>query len=125
MVKVKIEHHVLDIPERLKEIDPDLKVLYDTNKDIFELWGVDKNQSPYFMASFTELDNRILTNVRRAYFFARNTKGPYQHLLHEQEEEESREDARRLQREDDIYHGMREDLNFMGKEVGIGCSFQN
>jgi hypothetical protein len=121
-MRLPVETHVFDIPQRLREIDPALRVLFNTDKQTYEVWGRDLH-GPYLMASFHELDQRVLTAVRRGYYMARSTGMPYHELLREQEQIDYRAEQARFQRLRDIEYGIRDDLKFMGRPVVPGATF--
>ncbi len=121
-MRIPVESNVCNIPERLREIDPALRVFYNTDKQKYEVWGLDI-RGPYLMASFPELDARVLASVRYGYFVARSTGAPYRHLLREQAEQDWRAEKDRIARLKDIEDGIRDDLKFMGKPVIQGASF--
>ncbi len=78
---IEIESHAADLPRRLKEIDPDLWVAFNTAKGKYQVWGLDLASRPYPLASFDHLDGRVEDAIRRAYWVARNTGNPYRKQL--------------------------------------------
>lgn len=121
-MRIEIQSHVTDIPQRLREIDPALRVYFNTDKQVFEVWGRDLH-GPYLMASCDDLDERVLRATRYGYYVARNTGYPYKHLLQEQELNDYRAEQARFERLRDIEYGIRDGLKFMGKPVIQGATF--
>lgn len=120
-MRIELRSHVCDIPQRLREIDPALRVYFNSDTQKFEVWGRDI-RGPYLLASFDELDNRAVAAVRRGYFIARNTGEPYRQMLKEQELLDYRAEQARFERLRDIEYGLRDDLKFAGKPVIQGAA---
>lgn len=76
-----VETNVYLIPERLKEIDPNLKVAFNDKNQSYEVWGVDAMSTPYILSSFKDLDARVVYAIREAYVVAQSTGDPYRHML--------------------------------------------
>lgn len=75
-----IDKHVTDVPERLKEVDQALRVCFNTDSQTFEVWGLDK-EGPYILGDFTELDYRVVGEVRYGYWCLRNQHKPWLSFL--------------------------------------------
>ncbi|BCV23298.1 hypothetical protein [Gelria sp. Kuro-4] len=119
---LEVSSHVFDIPERLKEVDPQLRVLFNTDRQQYEVWGRDL-YGPYMLVAFKELDQRALTAVRYGYWVARNTGWPYKHLLQKQADIDYRAEQARYQKLREIEYGLQDDLRFMGRPVIQGAAF--
>lgn len=94
-LRLQIRDHVFDIPRRLREIDPDLEVWYNTVSNKFEVWGTDAALRRYCLGSWPYLDVRVERAVRRGYWLAHNTGDPYRALVKTQDELEYKEEKRR------------------------------
>lgn len=123
MAKILITHNVLEIPERLREIDPELRIFYDDRRRKYEVWGADKTRSPYLLSRFDVLDNRALTAIKHAYWIARQNGRPYKDLLRRQSIEDDRLERQRQADLQDLNYGFRDDLKYCGKVVGCGATF--
>lgn len=122
-MKVEVVSHVFDIPRRLREIDPNLRVFYDTTRGHYEVWGRDI-VGPYLMATFGYLDCRVEDAIRKAYSRAFNTGRPYKQLLYEQEINDYIAEQERLKRIEDLQYGFRSDMRFFGRPVIQGATFR-
>ena len=118
-MRIEIKSHATRIPERLREIDKALRVLFDTDKQEFEVWGRDVS-APYLMARFKELDNRVLDAVRKGYHLARNSRHPWQEHLREIDRSNERVQRESDKKLDDIEHGLRDDFRYFGTTVWPG-----
>lgn len=118
---IDIKTNVFKIPERLKEIDKNLSVKYNTDSDVFEVHGID-NLGDYILARFKELDCRVIDAVRKGYYLAQSGH-PYRVLLHEQDRLDELAEKERLKRLEDIEYGVRDSLRFAGKVVVNGATF--
>ncbi len=107
------------IPERLREIDPALRVLFNTDTQQFEVWGLDKS-GPYLIARFRELDCRVLNAVRYGYWLARNTGAPYTALLRQQAKEDYEAERRRARGLADLERAFREDMRGLFRQLWPG-----
>lgn len=121
-MRIPVETHVYNIPQRLREIDPALRVFFNTDTQKYEVWGRDLH-GPYLMASFSFLDARVEEAVRKGYHIAHSTGRPYKTLLQEQKIEDEIAEKRWWARLEDIYYGIKDDLKFMGKPVIQGATF--
>lgn len=123
MSMILIEHSVTEIPERLREIDPELSVYFDTDSRLYEVWGKDKERTPYLLARFNAVDNRMLAAVKKGYWSARQTGRPYKRLLEEQRIKDEIMEKRRQADLEDLNYGVKDDLKYCGKVVGKGATF--
>ncbi len=121
-MRLPIETHVYDIPQRLREIDPALRVCFNTDTQKFEVWGRDLC-GPYILAVFDSLDCRAVDAVRKGYFLASSTGQPYKAVMQEHESALALAENARMQRLKDIEYGIRNDLRFIGKMVVPGAAF--
>lgn len=121
-MRVEVRSHVYDIPQRLREIDPALRVCFNTDTQYYEVWGLDL-QGPYLMAKFDALDCRVVDAVRKGYFLANSTGQPYKAVMREHESALALAENARLQRLKDIEYGIKHDLKFLGKPVVPGAAF--
>ena len=65
-MKIKICDDVYDISKRIKKIDRDYYVVYDTSKSKFEVHNSSQIGSSYCLTlPFNELDERVLKYVRK------------------------------------------------------------
>lgn len=63
-MKIKICGDVYNISKRIKEIDKDYYVMYDTSKQVFEIHNSNQIGSSYCLTlPYTELDERALKYV--------------------------------------------------------------
>lgn len=121
-MKVEVVSHALDIPRRLREIDSNLRVFYDTARGTYEVWGRDVS-GPYLLAKFNTLDQEAERTIARVYSVAFNTGRPYKQLLYEQEINDYLAEQQRLKRIADLQYGFNNDLRFFGKPVIQGATF--
>lgn len=121
-LRLEVKTHVFDIPQRLQEIDPTLRVLFNTAKQVFEIWGRDI-RGPYLITGCGELDQRVLLAVRQGYFCARSTGRPYEKLLSKQEMVDYAAKQAQRKRLQDIEYGIKDDLKYLGKPVVSGATF--
>lgn len=80
-MRLNVETHVYHIPERLREIDPKLSVKFNTDTQLYEVWGEDIASSPYVLGRFSALDARVVYAVRESYVIAERTGNPYKEIL--------------------------------------------
>lgn len=118
-MRIPIQRHVLDVPQRLREIDPDLSVVYNQATKKFDVVGKDL-YGPYVLASFDTLDSRVVDSVRRGYFIARNTGAPWKALLREQAELDYLAERDRKKSIQALNEGFRDDMRFAGQSVAPG-----
>ncbi|NPV89125.1 hypothetical protein HPY42_06465 [Coprothermobacteraceae bacterium] len=114
-----METHPLDIPQRLQEIDPELRVLFDTDRQDYTVWGLGRS-GPYILARFRELDCRVLNAVRYGYWLARNTGAPYTALLRQQAQEDYEAERRRQRGLADLERAFREDMRGLFRKLWPG-----
>ncbi len=62
-MKIKIESDVFDIAKRVKQINENYYILFDTSKQKFELHSKEQQNSYCFSYPFQNLDNRFLDLV--------------------------------------------------------------
>lgn len=116
-MRIPLETSVYKIPERLKEIDPSLNVVFNTNTGQYEVWGVDISSTPYILSGFPYLDARVVYTIREAYVVAHSTGDPYKVLLRKfDRNDELRERAYWKALDEKEYQG-REALKFFGTPV--------
>jgi len=110
-MRVLVESHVLDIPVRIREVtgDDNLKVYYNTDARMFEVWGVDAAYTPYVISRFPYLDERVVVALQEAYWVARTTGEPYKKLLRKFDEMDYR-------REKEYWKGLYE-LEYRSRDV--------
>lgn len=118
-MRLPVETHPIDIPQRLREIDPALRVCFNTETQRYEVWGRDV-RGPYILTTFDELDARVLAKVRKAYFIARSTGAPYRELLREQAKLDYEAERARQRRLEDIEAGFRDDFKYFGRDLYPG-----
>lgn len=118
-MRLLVTSHVVDIPRRLKEIDPNIEVAFNTDTQKFEVWGRDV-RGPYLMASYDELDARVLADVRKAYFVARSTGTPYREMLRRQAKLDYEAERARQRFLKNVSEGFKDDFKFFGKDVYPG-----
>lgn len=110
-MRVPVESHVLDIPARIREVtgDDNLKVYYNTDARMFEVWGVDAAYTSYVISRFPYLDERVVVALQEAYWVARTTGEPYKKLLRKFDEMDYR-------REKEYWKGLYE-LEYRSRDV--------
>lgn len=118
-MRVPVESHSMDIPKRLREIDPELRVMYNTERQDYEVWGRDVS-GPYLMARFRELDGRVLDAVRHGYWLAQNTGAPYREMLRQQAKEDYEAERRRARELADLDRAFREDMRGLFRKLWPG-----
>ena len=114
-----MEHHPLSIPQRLTEIDPDLRVLYDTEEQRYEVWGRDI-RGPYLVTRYAKLHAGLLEDLRQAYRVASSTGRPYKHMLHEQREHNARLERGHRRELADVCRCLREDMAGLSRQLWPG-----
>ena len=119
-MKYAIETHPLDIPQRLREIDPELRVVYDSEQDCYEVWGVDASNTPYILGKWKSLDYRVIVAIMQAYYIARSTGRPYKHMLLEQKRHNERLEEQRRKELAEMGRAMREDMRFLFQKLWPG-----
>lgn len=99
-MKIEIKNDLFDITNRLKQIDKDYFVLYNTNKKVFELHVKNQAFNSYSLTfPFSSLDERALT-------FALKTRVENKEkLIKEMEEENKRLEKQEEQRLLRSYYG--------------------
>ena len=63
--RVEVRSHALDIPERVREIDPGLAIMLNTRTQRFEIWREDAGRPVLeCVLPYDELDERTVRHVR-------------------------------------------------------------
>lgn len=62
-MKIKIESDVFDIAKRVKDIDEDYYILFDTSKNVYELHHKNQPNTYCFSYEFQNLDSRFIDKV--------------------------------------------------------------
>ena len=66
MKNIQIENDVYNISKRIKNINRDYYVVYNTSKNKFEVYNSSQIGSSYCLSlPFTQLDERTITHVRK------------------------------------------------------------
>jgi len=121
MMLLEVKTHVYDIPKRLKEIDKNLKVFFNTDTQEYEIWGRDL-QGEYLVASFPYLDQRVVREVRIGYWMADNKSRPWKEFLHKlrnRRDEVEEADAKFLR---DLDYALNDDFRWFGRTLYPGWS---
>lgn len=119
-LEIPIESNVYRVPERLREIDPNLRVTFHVPSQAYRVWGVDGDGDPYILQTFPYLDARVVRAVKRGYWIARNTGAPYTHMLRRQAEEEYALERRRERDLLDLERNVHEDMSGLFRELWPG-----
>ncbi len=119
-MRLEIKAHVYGIPRRLREIDRSLRCFFNTATQKYEVWGMDAHFKPYRLGVWDELDQRVLTAVRKGYWLARNTGDPYRYYLRELDEHEENLERQWQKEVSEITYGMQDDFKYFGREVYPG-----
>jgi len=114
-MRIPIEEHVLDLPRRLREIDDNLRVSFNTDTSQYEIWDMKYEREPFLMAVFNYLDDRVEQAVRRGY--ADTYKLGWRSLLRRIDEHNERVQRSKDKELEDTIKGMQDDLKFAGKPV--------
>jgi len=78
---VELTSHVFDIPERLRELDPTLRVFFNSDTQKYEIWGLDEAREEYCLGEFSVLDCRVVAEVRKGIWLMCNKVRPWQEFL--------------------------------------------
>ncbi len=115
-MRIKVDNHVTGVPERLREIDPDLSVYFNAVTQRFEVVGRDK-RGPYVLGEWPELDNRVVAEVRQGYWVLNHQRKPWRTLL-----DKLRRDRDRMLEEDDRRFAERQadDFRWFGRDLYPG-----
>jgi sulfur relay (sulfurtransferase) DsrC/TusE family protein len=118
---------VLDIPRRLREVtgDRSLKVYFNTNEQLYEVWGVDSASTPYLMHKYPFLDARVEFDFIRAYWRAWRTGNPYRELLRKIDERECQKERNYWKSLSDMEYKSKDVTRFAGTPVVQGWSDGN
>lgn len=93
--------HVCSIPERLRELDPTLRVFFNPDTQKYEIWSIDAAQEGYCLGDFSVLDARVVAAVRKGMWLMHNKVRPWREFLGEIRENNAKldEDSSKYLRE--------------------------
>ncbi len=113
-MRIPLRTSAYSIPERLKEIDPRLKVYFNTDKQKYEVFGVDAAHQEYHLGEWLYLDQRVLRDVRKGYWLARNTGDPYKQVIRDLDEQDYLEDRQLSKDTEEMAYRVKDRLRWMG-----------
>jgi hypothetical protein len=115
---IRVERDVLGVVERLRRIDPGLKLLFDKRQNIFLLYHEGLNERgemvESFVGAYTELDQRLVNLIERIDRDGRGRHDLQRELDRLEREQDALFEAARAQRLGDsaerLAHALRRDL---------------
>ena len=116
---IEVKTHVYDIPARLKSVDDNLRVFFNTDTQEFEVWGRDL-RGEYQLGSFPYLDARVEREVRIGYWLARNTGRPWKEFLKKLRERRAKEEEAEAKYLRDLDYALDDDFRWFGRTLYPG-----
>ncbi|WP_026487643.1 hypothetical protein [Caldanaerobius polysaccharolyticus] len=118
---LEVKTHVYNIPERLKEIDPNLRVFFNTDTQQYEVWGRDL-YGEYELGSFSYLDQRVIRDIRYGYWLANNTGRPWKEFLRQLRRRKDAADEEEVKYWRDLDYALQDDFRWFGRTLYPGWS---
>lgn len=118
---IEVKTHVYDIPRRLKEIDPNLKVFYNTDTGEYEIRGIDR-MGEYILGSYSYLDQRVERDIRIGYWMVNNLSRPWKAFLQKLREERERLEAQESKYFEELDYALKDDFRWFGRTLYPGWS---